>query len=66
LPVLPSSRVRPETLVRLTRRDKKARAGTVRYALPLRIGRMLPAPAFTTAVKDAALRAVLQPGRKVG
>lgn len=59
LPTRLPGRVRPESVVRLTRRDKKARGGEVRYALPRRIGRMLPAPGFTLPVDESVLRAVL-------
>jgi len=41
-------------------RDKKSRGGAVHYALPRRIGRMLPAPRFTLAVEDATLQDLLR------
>lgn len=59
LPTGPPARVRPETVARMTHRDKKSRSGAVHYALPRRIGRMLPAPRFTVAVEEATLRALL-------
>jgi 3-dehydroquinate synthase len=59
LPTRLPGRVRPEAVVRLTCRDKKARGGEVHYALPRRIGRMLPAPRFTLPVDEAELLSAL-------
>jgi 3-dehydroquinate synthase len=59
LPTSLPGRVRPETVARLTYRDKKVRGGKVHYALPRRIGRMLAAPRCTVPVDEASLRATL-------
>jgi 3-dehydroquinate synthase len=48
-----------EAIVAATHRDKKARAGRVRYALPLRLGRMPAGVEPTLAVEDEAVRRVL-------
>jgi 3-dehydroquinate synthase len=48
-----------DDLVEATRRDKKARAGEARYALPQRIGRMLPGQDVTIAIEEARLREVI-------
>jgi len=59
LPTRPPSPVDADAVVRMTYRDKKARAGAVHYALPRAIGRMLPAPRFTVPLDEAALRSLL-------
>jgi 3-dehydroquinate synthase len=59
LPVRLPARVSVEALVAAARRDKKVRAGKVHYALPRRLGQMLPAPEFTLPVDDRTLRAAL-------
>jgi 3-dehydroquinate synthetase len=50
-----------EALVAATRRDKKARSGEARFALPLRLGRMPAAEALTVPVAEDRLRAALDP-----
>jgi 3-dehydroquinate synthase len=57
LPVIWPGEVELEEAVTATRRDKKARAGRVRYSLPRRIGRMAPGNEVTTVVEEPALRA---------
>jgi len=49
----------PATVLEATRHDKKARAGRVRYALPLEIGRMPRGSEITRAVPDEAVLAAL-------
>jgi len=48
-----------ERLVAATRRDKKARAGVTRFALPEEIGRMLPGDDVTVEVPEKRLQGVL-------
>jgi 3-dehydroquinate synthase len=57
LPVTWPDDVDLDEAVGATRRDKKAREGRVRYALPRRIGRMAPGDDVTTVVPEDALRA---------
>jgi len=52
---LPLARV-----VRATHRDKKARRGTARYALPVALGRMLPGSAVTCEIDAGAVLAALR------
>jgi 3-dehydroquinate synthetase len=62
---LPSGRpaaLAPEAVLAATRGDKKARAGVVEYALPVRIGAMAPADGrWAVPVPDALVREVLAP-----
>jgi len=61
---LPTSmpRISPDTLIRFTRADKKARAGHVEYALPKRIGEMAGAErGWTMPVADDVVREALVP-----
>jgi 3-dehydroquinate synthase len=52
-----------EAVLAATRGDKKARAGVVEYALPLRVGAMEPAGGrWAVPVSDALVREVLAPG----
>jgi 3-dehydroquinate synthase len=62
LPTRLPARLAVDEVVAAARQDKKARGGQVRYALPRSLGRMLPAPEFTLAVKDKLLRTVLAGG----
>ena len=59
LPTRPPRTVDPAAVLEATRQDKKVRAGRVRYALPLEIGRM-PGPSELTRVvaDEAVLRIV--------
>ena len=60
LPVVPPRDLAAGDILAATRLDKKARAGTVEYALPERIGAMADnGHAWSIAVDDAAVRAVL-------
>ncbi|HXV74997.1 MAG TPA: 3-dehydroquinate synthase [Candidatus Polarisedimenticolaceae bacterium] len=59
LPTRPPADLPPEALARATRRDKKARAGRVYYALPRSIGRMIAGPRVTVEVGHEALVAAL-------
>jgi 3-dehydroquinate synthase len=56
LPVTWPPQVDLDEAVGATRRDKKARAGRVRYSLPRKIGRMAPGDDVTTVVAESALR----------
>jgi 3-dehydroquinate synthase len=62
---LPSGRpavLDPAAVLAATRGDKKARAGVVEYALPVRIGAMAPADGrWAVPVPDALVRDVLAP-----
>ena len=49
-----------DPLIAATRRDKKARNGVARFALPREIGRMLPGDEVTVEVQEAGLREVLE------
>ena len=49
-----------EDVVEATRHDKKTRAGRVRYALPLRLGRMPPGDDVTREVDPSALSETLR------
>jgi 3-dehydroquinate synthase len=49
-----------DPVVQATRQDKKNRAGRVRYALPTRLGGMLPGDDVTVEVSETALRAALR------
>ncbi|MGZ8376467.1 MAG: 3-dehydroquinate synthase [Gemmatirosa sp.] len=52
----------PAAVLAATRGDKKARAGVVEYALPVRIGAMAPADGrWAVPVPDALVREVLAP-----
>jgi len=57
LPVTWPDAVDLDEAVAAARRDKKARAGRVRYSLPRRIGRMAPGDDVTTVIDEAVLRA---------
>ena len=48
-----------EDVVAATRKDKKARAGQVRHALPRRLGRMPPGQEVSVAVEETRLRDTL-------
>ncbi len=58
---LPLARVRAAT-----HRDKKARAGRARYALPVALGRMLPGARVTQEVGDKDVLAALRASRETG
>lgn len=61
LPTAPPRDLSPERILALTRADKKARRGTVEYALPKRIGEMEPGGGgWGIAVGDADVLAVLR------
>ena len=60
LPVTWPAEAGLDEAVAATRRDKKARAGRVRYSLPRRIGRMAPGDDVTTILDEAALRAACE------
>ena len=60
LPVRPPPEPDHDLLLEAARRDKKARRGQARYALPLRIGRMPPGGAVARAVGEAQLSAALR------
>lgn len=59
-----SLRLDVDSVVRATRRDKKARAGVARYALPCRLGGMLPGDEVTVEVGEQALRKALAERRR--
>jgi 3-dehydroquinate synthase len=60
LPVERPASLSPETVLAATRLDKKARAGGVEYALPVRIGMMANAGgSWSVAAADAAVLEVL-------
>jgi 3-dehydroquinate synthase len=63
LPVTLQPGAGDEALIAATRHDKKARAGRVRYALPRRIGRMLPGDEVTLELDDAAVAEALAASR---
>jgi len=67
LPDGPPDSVSDSALLEATRRDKKARAGEVRYALPERLGRMSPGAngGWSTAVPDADVLAALAESRRL-
>jgi len=48
-----------DDVVTATNRDKKNRGGSVHYALPRKIGSMLPGSSVTVAINEARLRAVI-------
>jgi 3-dehydroquinate synthase len=54
LPLRPPASAAPSAVAEAARRDKKARAGEVRYALPREIGRMLPGAEVTVPVDESA------------
>jgi 3-dehydroquinate synthase len=60
LPTRPPPRIVLTRIVDAIRRDKKARAGRARYALPLRLGRMPAGEALTRRVRASRLRGLLQ------
>lgn len=67
LPDGPPRSVSDDALVAATRRDKKARAGQVRYALPSRLGAMHRAPdssSWSLVVKDQSVLAALATSRR--
>ena len=47
-------------IIRATHRDKKARSGSARYALPVALGRMLPGSQVTVVIPDSAVRGALK------
>jgi 3-dehydroquinate synthase len=55
LPVRPPDGLSMAEVLSATRRDKKARAGKVHYALPIELGRMLPGESVTVPVDDATV-----------
>ncbi|NIM00856.1 MAG: 3-dehydroquinate synthase [Acidobacteria bacterium] len=66
---LPTAIPRNVSLARLraaTHRDKKARAGRARYALPVALGRMSPGVRVTTTVDDRDVLAALRASRETG
>jgi 3-dehydroquinate synthase len=67
LPDGPPRSVSDRDLLEATRSDKKARAGTVRYALPERLGRMSPGAdhGWSTPVSDDAVLAALAMSRSM-
>src|SRR5690348_6074705 len=61
LPVAPPPTLSPERLLALSRTDKKARAGSAEYALPLTIGTMAGADTqWSVRVRDDDVLAVLR------
>jgi 3-dehydroquinate synthase len=56
----PTATVVVEQVVSATRRDKKARGGRARYALPIRIGDMPAGDAVTLEIDESDLRAAIQ------
>jgi 3-dehydroquinate synthase len=60
LPTGRDSQFSVEAIVAATHRDKKVRRDRVRYALPRRIGRMLPGGQAAIVVDDADLEAALR------
>jgi len=66
LPDGPPGSVADDALLLATRSDKKARAGVVQYALPIRLGAMSAGPAgrWSTPVTDAALLQALAASRR--
>jgi 3-dehydroquinate synthetase len=62
LPIGRPAGLDPEQVLAATRADKKARAGTVEYALPTRIGAMGEfGGRWSVPVADALVREVLAP-----
>ncbi len=61
LPTTMPETVEPEALLEFMRRDKKVRAGTVRFALPQRVGSMARGAQgeWTIPVAETTIRAVL-------
>jgi 3-dehydroquinate synthase len=60
LPTARPASLDPATVLAATRSDKKSRAGTVEYALPVRIGEMMDAgQTWSTPVDDALVRETL-------
>jgi 3-dehydroquinate synthase len=66
LPDGPPASVSDAQLLEATRRDKKARAGLVEYALPVAVGRMDPGPSgrWSRPVDDGAVRRALAASRE--
>lgn len=60
LPVAPPAAAASRAILAATRRDKKARGGVVRYALPRRLGRMPRADAVAVPVPDDLVREILE------
>jgi len=61
LPIAPPPTLSPERLLALSRTDKKARAGSAEYALPLTIGTMAGADTqWSVRVRDDDVLAVLR------
>jgi 3-dehydroquinate synthase len=62
LPLAPGSEPDPDGLLEVMRRDKKNRSGTVRFALPQRLGEMARGPAgeWTVSASEDAVREILQ------
>ena len=62
LPTEPSGDVSAEHLMEVLTRDKKKRHGTVRFALPARLGEMARGEGgeWTVAAPERAVRAILE------
>ena len=68
LPDAPPEHVSDRAVLEATRRDKKARSGAVRYALPARVGAMHQAPdtgSWSVAVSDEAVLSALSLSRRL-
>lgn len=66
LPTTVPRKLSPAKILRATHRDKKARAGKARYALPVALGRMRPGAGVTVAVRDEAVLDALRACRARG
>jgi 3-dehydroquinate synthase len=65
LPVLPPVELSPDSIIRATHTDKKARAGQAEYALPSRVGSMAgAATGWSMPVADAVVKSLLD--RRIG
>ena len=60
LPARPPAELSADAIAAATYRDKKVVAGKVHYALPVRIGRMLPGSGVTLPLDEARLRGVVE------
>lgn len=60
LPVVWPKEASPREVVAAARKDKKARAGEMRFALPRRLGRMPPGRQVTLRVDESRLREILE------
>jgi 3-dehydroquinate synthase len=64
LPTAAPSSMTADAVIAATRSDKKARAGTVEYALPVRLGEMAGAGGgYATPVPDDIVRAAISDSR---